>query len=132
MVESNKDEKCFYTLGRRERAEIMKAKPEGEGGTHIDNRWAKDGDVEGRLAFLKNLKLSPFDPLEKVEGRVECPKCKKSCKMFCCNCMVSMVEPTPHLRLPVKVTVISHPKEKVSKSSIIPAKVVAPEDVTIL
>jgi hypothetical protein len=42
--------------------------------------------------------------------------------------MESMVQ-APHLRLPIKVTVISHPKEKVSKSSIIPAKIVAPEDV---
>ncbi len=45
--------------------------------------------------------------------------------------MESMVK-APHLRLPIKVTVISHPKEKVSKSSIIPAKIVAPEDVEIL
>lgn len=43
-----------------------------------------------------------------------------------------MVKDTPSLRLPIKVTVISHPKEKVSKSSIIPAKVVASEDVEIL
>jgi hypothetical protein len=28
--------------------------------------------------------------------------------------------------LPIKVTVIAHPKEKVSKSSIIPAKILAP------
>jgi len=33
---------------------------------------------------------------------------------------------TPKLDLPVQVTVISHPKEKVSKSSIIPAKIIAP------
>lgn len=38
----------------------------------------------------------------------------------------------PHLRLPIQVTVICHPKEKVSKSSILPAKLVAPEDVEIL
>jgi len=42
--------------------------------------------------------------------------------------MISAVK-TPHLRLPVQVTVISHPKEKVSKSSIIPAKIISPEDV---
>jgi len=46
--------------------------------------------------------------------------------------MISMLKDTPRLRLPIKVTVISHPKEKVSKSSIIPAKVVASEDVEIL
>jgi DTW domain-containing protein YfiP len=38
----------------------------------------------------------------------------------------------PRMRLPIKVTVISHPKEKKSKSSIIPAKIIAPEDVEII
>ena len=38
----------------------------------------------------------------------------------------------PQLELPVKVTVISHPKEKVSKSSILPAKIVSPTTVEIL
>lgn len=35
-------------------------------------------------------------------------------------------EGVPNLALPVKVTVISHPMEKKSKSSIIPAKIIAP------
>ena len=38
----------------------------------------------------------------------------------------------PKMRLPIKVTVISHPKEKKSKSSIIPAKIIAPEDVDVI
>jgi hypothetical protein len=41
-------------------------------------------------------------------------------------------EGVPELELPVKVTVISHPKEKKSKSSIIPAKIIAPNDVDII
>ena len=125
-------EKCYYTLGRRARLDINKEKPEKDGGFQVDRRWSKDGDVEGRLKFLKNLKLSSFESLEKLEGRIECPTCNKSCKFYCCKCMISMVKDTPNLRLPIKVTVISHPKEKVSKSSIIPAKVVASEDVEIL
>jgi len=40
-------------------------------------------------------------------------------------------EGVPNLPLPVKVTVISHPMEKKSKSSIIPAKIIAPNDVEI-
>jgi len=38
----------------------------------------------------------------------------------------------PKIKLPLQVTVISHPKEKVSKSSILPAKLVAPDDVEII
>lgn len=38
----------------------------------------------------------------------------------------------PKLKLDLKVTVVCHPMEKKSKSSIIPAKLVAPDDVTIL
>lgn len=125
------EDKCYYTLGKRERAELQKLKPEGEGGFHVDTRWAKEDDTEDRLKFLKNLKLSPFTALEKLEGRVPCPKCKKSCKFYCWNCIESMVE-TPNLKLPIKVTVISHPMEKKSKSSILPAKLVAPDDVQVL
>jgi DTW domain-containing protein YfiP len=36
---------------------------------------------------------------------------------------------TPQLDLPVKVTVIAHPTEKTSKSSIVPAKLLAPNSV---
>jgi hypothetical protein len=77
---------------------------------------------------MRDLKLSSFEPFEKMKERVECPKCKKSCKYYCCKCIEPMVE-TPKLNLPVKVTVIAHPTEKTSKSSIIPAKLVAPTDV---
>ena len=35
----------------------------------------------------------------------------------------------PRLELPVKVTLLSHPKEKKSKSSVIPIKILAPDHV---
>ena len=35
----------------------------------------------------------------------------------------------PQLDLPVKVTILSHPKEKKSKSSVVPAKILAPDHV---
>lgn len=38
----------------------------------------------------------------------------------------------PMLNLPVDVTVIRHPKEKISKSSIVPAKILAPDNVEII
>ncbi len=121
----------YYTLGKRERRELNKHKPEAEGGFQIDRRWTNEQEAQDRLQFLKNLKLSSFAPLEKMVGRVECPKCKKSCKFYCCKCIESVVE-APLIDLPVKVTVICHPKEKVSKSSILPAKIVAPTSVEIL
>lgn len=39
-------EKLFYTLGRRQRTEINKQKPEGDGGFHVDRRWANDSEAE--------------------------------------------------------------------------------------
>jgi hypothetical protein len=38
----------------------------------------------------------------------------------------------PKLDLPISVTVISHPKEKKSKSSIIPSKIICPNQVEIV
>ncbi len=65
--------------------------------------------------------------------RVLCPNCKKSCKYYCCNCLLPVTKSKiPKLNLPIKVTVICHPKEKVSKSSILPAKLLAPDDVEII
>jgi hypothetical protein len=43
------EEKLFYTLGRRQRAELNKQKPEGDGGFHTDTRWQNEGDAEKRL-----------------------------------------------------------------------------------
>ena len=38
----------------------------------------------------------------------------------------------PKLKLPCDVSVLRHPKEKRSKSSIIPARIIAPDNVEIL
>lgn len=38
----------------------------------------------------------------------------------------------PQLKLPLDVTIVRHPKEKKSKSSVIPVKVLAPDNVEIL
>ena len=35
----------------------------------------------------------------------------------------------PQLNLPVDVTLLSHPKEKKSKSSVVPCKIIAPDNV---
>ena len=95
----------------------------------VDKRWTKeeednDGNLE-RIGFLKKLKLASFEPLDKMnkEERQICPKCKKSSKFYCYQCVVPVGEhgsQFPKLQLPVDVTIISHPKEKKSKSSSIP------------
>ena len=45
--------------------------------------------------------------------------------------MIGLVD-VPTMDLPVKVTVIRHPKEKRSKSSVIPSQILAPKDVEII
>lgn len=109
-------------LGKRD-------KPESGGGAVVDKRWELETDAEQRIQFLKNLELKSFDCLKDLE-RTECPGCKKSVKYYCVNCYKSMVD-SPQLNLPIKVTVVTHPNEK-KKSSIVPAKVLAPNDIDIL
>lgn len=65
--------------GRREKRKKREAKALGKGGVklgekgsgrHIDKRWSKEDesgqpvDNEDRVAFLRKLKLAPFDSLE--------------------------------------------------------------------
>jgi len=42
------------------------------------------------------------------------------------------ISDVPRLNLPLDVTIIRHPKEKKSKSSVIPSKILAPDNVDIL
>ena len=83
---------------------------------------------------MNRLKLDSFEPLEKLNqsDRGVCPKCNSKRKFYCYDCMVSLTPDIPKLKLPVDVTVIRHPKEKKSKSSIIPSKLLAPDNVEIL
>ena len=89
---------------------------------------------------MSKLRLSSFEPLDKLQAaeRQKCPKCNAQRKFYCYDCMIEMKVNeddeacTPKLTLPVDVTVIRHPKEKISKSSIVPAKVLAPSNVEIM
>lgn len=83
--------------------------------------------------LMEKLKLSQdFSYLNTLE-KIKCPKCKKSRKYFCYDCMIPMGDPKlyPNLKLPLKVIVIQHPKEHKSKSTAIHAKILAPYDVEI-
>ncbi|KAJ6241597.1 dtw domain-containing protein [Anaeramoeba flamelloides] len=80
-----------------------------------------------------DLKLASFEGLEE-ESRKNCPNCKKSCKFYCPHCftILNEINKTPQLTLPLKTFIVHHPKEKVSKSTAIHAKILAPESVEII
>ena len=109
------------------------------GGFLQDTRWKeeqKTGDGNSqRVSFLKNLKLAPFTPLEALSERIPCPMCNRMSKYYCFQCFCSVGDyddQIPKLELPVKVTILSHPKEKKSKSSVVPVKILAPQYVDFL
>lgn len=83
--------------------------------------------------YLHNLKLSSFAPLDKASERIKCPQCDRSKKYYCPDCFIPLVDKSliPQLTLPLHVSVLQHPKEKVERSSIIPAKVLAPSSLDI-
>ncbi|XP_064401526.1 tRNA-uridine aminocarboxypropyltransferase 1-like isoform X2 [Halichondria panicea] len=82
-----------------------------------------------------DLKISSWEPLKGVDGRAECPECKRSRKFFCYTCyrLVGLSDPAviPRVRLPLKVDILKHPLERVGKSTAVHARVLAPDDVTM-
>ena len=86
--------------------------------------------------FINKLNLHSFDCLRALneQERGECPKCKAKRKFYCYDCIlpVNDQKELPRLNLPVDVTVIRHPKEKRSKSSIISSQIIAPDNIQIL
>lgn len=66
-----------------------------------------------------------------MKDRVKCPKCHTKQKYYCPNCFISLAENTPKVNLPIPVSVLQHPKEKVKRSSIIPSKILSPDKVEI-
>ena len=83
------------SLGQRKRDNKEIAKSMGlekyrGGGYTVDKRWkkeekAEDGNSE-RIGYLKKLKLASFAPLERLEGRMACPSCKRMSKYYCYQC----------------------------------------------
>lgn len=68
-----------------------------------------------------------------MKSRIKCPKCDQSKKYYCPSCCLPMVDKKliPQLILPLHVSVLQHPKEKIEQSSIIPAKILAPSSLDI-
>jgi hypothetical protein len=96
----------------------------------------KQRDMDIANGFMARLNLHSFDSMEKLNEseRGLCPKCKGKRKFYCYDCMIPVNDRSeiPQLELPVDVTIIRHPKEKKSKSSVIPSKILAPNNVEIL
>lgn len=69
------------------------------------------------LSFLKSLK---FSQAASVAAKAECPECGKLVRLYCSNCIRSVV-PTPEpLQLGLNVLILRHPKEAAGKSSATP------------
>ena len=83
---------------------------------------------------MEGLKLHSFEGLEKVEGRQICQKCKGSRKFYCYDCLVPLIDQSayPQVELPIHITVMRHPKEKISKSSIVNTKILSPDCVDVI
>lgn len=84
--------------------------------------------------FLDTSKIKfskPFDELRDSPGRSVCPLCGNKRRYYCYDCIVPInhTPPKPDFSLPVKIHIVRHVSEKVSKSSIIPLKMVYPSDV---
>ena len=127
------------TKRKRENKEIAKqlGMDKYVGGGYVqDKRWTQgeedqDGNLE-RVSFLKKLKLASFAPLDNLTARKPCPGCHRFCKYYCYLCFKPVGvqdKDLPSLDLPVKVTLLSHPKEKKSKSSVVPVKLLAQEHI---
>ncbi|CAG8806690.1 3205_t:CDS:2, partial [Racocetra persica] len=84
---------------------------------------------------LDSLKISSTKVLEKITERTPCPKCDKPVKYFCYWCYIIVgcdSSELPRVKLPIKIDVIKHHKEKVGKSTVAHAKIIAPDDVEII
>eukprot|EP00743_Colponemidia_sp_Colp-15_P008457 GILK01009193.1.p1 GENE.GILK01009193.1~~GILK01009193.1.p1 ORF type:complete len:296 (+),score=62.80 GILK01009193.1:23-910(+) len=90
--------------------------------------------VQRKKQFFEQLQLASHEPLRQAGGRTKCSVCQQSRKFFCYSCFQVVGDPTgiPRLSLPIKVDIVHHPTEKLSKSSATHAKVLAPDDVTFL
>jgi len=66
-------------------------------------------------------------------SRSDCKQCCRSRKYYCatCACPVGDASIVPQVSLPFTLHIIRHPREKASKSSAVPARIVAPKHVQL-
>ena len=72
-----------------------------------------------------------YSELKNSKGRTDCPRCGNRRRYYCYDCVIPIDHSPPHpkAQLPVKIHIIRHNSEKISKSSIIPFKMIYPNDV---
>lgn len=67
---------------------------------------------------LSALRLASFEPLQACDRRQPCPQCQRSRRWACLECCVALVPtPTPAVRLPFELVVVTHPNEPASKNT---------------
>ena len=66
------------------------------------------------------------------QDRLPCPQCTSSYRLYCPICILPIGHQPPSISLPVQLTLIKHPRELKGKSTAIHAKLVCPEDVTLI
>ncbi|KAN0032640.1 hypothetical protein ACTFIV_006548 [Dictyostelium citrinum] len=114
--------------------ESNKTKPKG---SNINNNLKTTvgvlDNVKEDQSWLSSLKLHTFDHMIDI-SRTLCKKCEKKRKYFCYDCCLPLGDPenSPKLKLPLKVDVIHHPTELISKSTAIHSKVIAYDDVKFI
>lgn len=82
--------------------------------------------------FKFSVSRSVLDAVD--NDRVNCQTCGRRQSVYCCYCMIMMQGciSVPQLLLPVNVLVLQHASEQVSKSSIVGAKIVSPQNIDVV
>ena len=104
---------------------------------HVNSEiWAippTEDEIKTRFkgSYLENMKFSSFQPLIDIKGRIKWPKWKSNRKFYWYLWYEPLVENIPRVNLPINFTILKHPGEKMSKSSIIASKVICPDNIEI-
>ncbi|KAG0228575.1 DTW domain-containing protein 1 [Mortierella sp. GBA43] len=77
--------------------------------------------------------ISPTHVLDTIQ-KMHCPTCNRNVRYFCNRCLHLVNCPDgaiPQVKLPIKIDIIKHEKERDGKSTALHAKILAPDDVQV-
>jgi hypothetical protein len=77
--------------------------------------------------------ISPTHVLDTIQ-KMHCPTCNRNVRYFCNRCLHLVNCPdgaVPQIKLPIKIDIIKHEKERDGKSTALHAKILAPDDVQV-
>ena len=92
---------------------------------------AKCEAVQTAMRFLSTLRFSIDGSFEEFLGKCLCPGCSKWVRLYCSQCVRSVVPLPEPLRLGLQVLILRHPKEPAAKSSATPLPLLS-EDVRVV